>query len=64
MPSARSSSADSPPEQIGTKENQAFVCLASTVWLHHWYVRGNARHRDPLRVPLYVVDRRSGALSA
>ncbi|MFG2289395.1 asparagine synthase (glutamine-hydrolyzing) [Streptomyces sp. NPDC048595] len=55
---------DSPPEQIGTKENQAFVCLASTVWLHHWYVRGNARHRGPLGVPLYVVDRRSGALSA
>ncbi|MEI5130823.1 asparagine synthase-related protein [Streptomyces libani] len=55
---------DSPPEQIGTKENQAFVLLASTVWLHHWYVRGNARRRTPLGVPLYVVDRRSGALSA
>ncbi|MBM4796527.1 asparagine synthase (glutamine-hydrolyzing) [Streptomyces sioyaensis] len=55
---------DSPPEQIGTKENQAFVSLASTVWLHHWYVRGNARRRTPLGVPLYVVDRRSGALSA
>jgi asparagine synthase (glutamine-hydrolysing) len=55
---------DSVPEQIGTKENQAFVCLASTVWLHHWYVRGNARRRAPLAVPLNVVDRRSGALSA
>ncbi|MGY4987311.1 asparagine synthase (glutamine-hydrolyzing) [Streptomyces nigrescens] len=55
---------DSPPEQIGTKENQAFVLLASTVWLHHWYVRGNARRPTPLGVPLYVVDRRSGALSA
>lgn len=55
---------DSPPERIGTKENQAFVCLASTVWLHHWYVRGNARRRTPLGVPLNVVDRRSGALSA
>jgi asparagine synthase (glutamine-hydrolysing) len=55
---------DSPPERIGTKENQAFVLLASTVWLHHWYVRGNALRRAPLAVPLYVVDRRSSALPA
>nr|ACY01399.1 amidotransferase [Streptomyces amphibiosporus] len=55
---------DRPPERIGTKENQAFVLLASTVWLHHWYVRGNARRDTPLAVPLYVVDRRSSALPA
>jgi asparagine synthase (glutamine-hydrolysing) len=55
---------DSPPEAIGTKENQAFVLLASTVWLHHWYVRGHGRVRTPLGVPLHVVDRRRGALSA
>ncbi|MEU9123592.1 asparagine synthase (glutamine-hydrolyzing) [Streptomyces sp. NPDC048506] len=55
---------DSPPDRIGTKENQAFVFLASTIWLHHWYVRGHARRRAPLGVPLNVVDRRSGARSA
>lgn len=55
---------DSPPEAIGTKENQAFVFLASTVWLHHWYVRGHGRVHTPLGVPLHVVDRRRGALSA
>ncbi|MFF7725376.1 asparagine synthase (glutamine-hydrolyzing) [Streptomyces sp. NPDC008001] len=55
---------DTPPERIGTKENQAFVLLASTVWLHHWYVRGHARRRTPLGIPLNVVDRRGSALSA
>jgi asparagine synthase (glutamine-hydrolysing) len=55
---------DSPPERTGTKENQAFVLLASTVWLHHWYVRGHGRRHDPLAVPLNVVDRRSAALPA
>ncbi|MGW2366729.1 asparagine synthase (glutamine-hydrolyzing) [Streptomyces sp. NPDC001667] len=55
---------DSPPEGIGTKENQAFVFLASTLWLHHWYVRGHARRHARLGVPLNVVDRRSDALSA
>jgi asparagine synthase (glutamine-hydrolysing) len=55
---------DSPPERIGTKENQAFVFLTSTVWLHHWYVRGRARREAPLGVPLHVVDRRGGARPA
>ncbi|MBR8740352.1 asparagine synthase (glutamine-hydrolyzing) [Nocardiopsis sp. MG754419] len=55
---------DSRPERIGTKENQTFVFLASTIWLHHWFVRGHARRRDPLDVPMHVVDRRSDALSA
>ncbi|MEV6593844.1 asparagine synthase (glutamine-hydrolyzing) [Streptomyces acidicola] len=55
---------EGPPERIGTKENQAFVLLASTVWLHHWYVRGLARRDAPLGVPLHVVDRRGSALSA
>lgn len=55
---------DSPPERTGTKENQAFVLLASTVWLHHWYVRGHGRRHEPLAVPLNVVDRRSAALPA
>ncbi|MGW0889920.1 asparagine synthase (glutamine-hydrolyzing) [Saccharopolyspora sp. NPDC002578] len=55
---------DTPPERIGTKENQAFVFLASTVWLHHWYVRGHARDHEPLAVPLRVVDRRSSAVAA
>ena len=48
-------------DSIGTKENQAFVLLASTVWLHHWFVRGHGLNRDPLRVPLRVVDERSCA---
>ncbi|MFR9728367.1 asparagine synthase (glutamine-hydrolyzing) [Saccharopolyspora sp. MS10] len=55
---------DTPPERTGTKENQAFVLLASTVWLHHWYVRGRGRRRDPLAVPLRVVDRRRSAVPA
>lgn len=53
-----------PPERIGTKENQAFVLLTSLVWLHHWYVRRHAAGTAPLRVPLHVVDRRSSVLSA
>ncbi|GAA3360095.1 asparagine synthase (glutamine-hydrolyzing) [Saccharopolyspora gregorii] len=52
---------DAPPERIGTKENQAFVLLASTVWLHHWFVRGHGLNRDPLKVPLRVVDERTCA---
>ncbi|WP_070106588.1 asparagine synthase (glutamine-hydrolyzing) [Burkholderia plantarii] len=50
---------DSPPEQIGTKENQAFVLLASTLWLHRWFVRGEARVRQWHEIPVHEVDRRS-----
>ncbi|TWP52258.1 asparagine synthase (glutamine-hydrolyzing) [Lentzea tibetensis] len=55
---------DGPAERIGTKENQAFTLLASLFWLHHWFVRGQARESSPLRVGLRVVDRRTSALPA
>lgn len=52
---------DSPPERIGTKENQAFVLLSSLVWLHHWFVKRAAAGRAPKDLPLNVVDRRSSS---
>ncbi|WP_209620287.1 asparagine synthase (glutamine-hydrolyzing) [Saccharothrix coeruleofusca] len=55
---------DGPAERVGTKENQAFTLLASLFWLHHWFVRGQARERSPLRCGLHVVDRRTSALPA
>ncbi|UOZ03665.1 asparagine synthase (glutamine-hydrolyzing) [Amycolatopsis sp. WQ 127309] len=55
---------DGPAERIGTKENQAFTLLASLFWLHHWFVRGQALDRGPLRAGLRVVDRRTSVLPA
>jgi asparagine synthase (glutamine-hydrolysing) len=53
-----------PPERVGTKENQAFTLLASLFWLHHWFVRGQARESSPLRAGLRVIDRRTSVLPA
>ncbi|MBC8951931.1 asparagine synthase (glutamine-hydrolyzing) [Xenorhabdus sp. PB62.4] len=50
---------NSAPEQIGTKENQAFILLSSLVWLHHWFVLGKGIQSQWKDVPLHVVDRRS-----
>ena len=55
---------DSPPDRIGTKENQAFVLLTSLVWLHHWFVRRHGANRGVLDVPLHVVDHRGSVLPA
>ncbi|MEW2159958.1 asparagine synthase (glutamine-hydrolyzing) [Streptomyces sp. NPDC007189] len=52
---------DTPPERIGTKENQAFVLLSSLVWLHHWFVRRAGAERAPKDLALHVVDRRSSS---
>ncbi|WP_410638386.1 asparagine synthase (glutamine-hydrolyzing) [Amycolatopsis sp. lyj-346] len=55
---------DGPAERVGTKENQAFTLLASLFWLHHWFVRGQARDTAPLRSGLRVIDRRTSMLPA
>ncbi|WKU05543.1 asparagine synthase (glutamine-hydrolyzing) [Micromonospora sp. HUAS LYJ1] len=52
---------DGPAERVGTKENQAFTLLASTYWLHHWFVRGQARRAGSLRAGMRVVDRRTSS---
>jgi asparagine synthase (glutamine-hydrolysing) len=52
---------DTPPERIGTKENQAFVLLSSLVWLHHWFVRRAGAERARKDLALHLVDRRSSS---